>query len=181
MPRRVKETNAPTGWPATAASREVAFVLHSHEANEVYLCGDFNHWTPHSLPMVRHGEDHCWEKRLALEPGRYEYKFIVNGVWIHNPDAPENVPKYSWLPQFRRGGPAMKARFNHVQRRACRQSPLRRPHDGRSKAQQQTGCEGVVQLIYAHFPPAAVLAAEKHLRAQTNIGHGGSLWSQGLR
>lgn len=92
MPRRVKETNAPTGWPATAASREVAFVLHSHEANEVYLCGDFNHWTPHSLPMVRHGEDHCWEKRLALEPGRYEYKFIVNGVWIHNPDAPENVP-----------------------------------------------------------------------------------------
>jgi len=42
--------------------------------------------------MIRHKDDHCWEKRLALTPGRHEYKFIVNGVWIHNPDAPENVP-----------------------------------------------------------------------------------------
>ncbi len=74
------------------AYREVAFILNSHEAEEVYLCGDFNQWVPRSLPMIRHGGDHCWEKRLVLAPGRYEYKFIVNGVWIHNPDAPENVP-----------------------------------------------------------------------------------------
>jgi 1,4-alpha-glucan branching enzyme len=75
-----------------AAHREVAFVLSSPEAEEVYLCGDFNQWSPRSLPMIRHDEDHWWEKHLVLEPGRYEYKFIVNGVWIHNPDAPENVP-----------------------------------------------------------------------------------------
>jgi hypothetical protein len=77
---------------AKPARREVAFILSSREAEEVYLCGDFNEWIPTSLPMVRHGEDHWWEKRLVLAPGRYEYKFIVNGVWIHNPDAPENVP-----------------------------------------------------------------------------------------
>lgn len=74
------------------ARREVAFIFSSREAEEVYLVGDFNQWAPRSLPMIRHGEDHWWEKRLVLEPGRYEYKFIVNGVWIHNPDAPENVP-----------------------------------------------------------------------------------------
>jgi 1,4-alpha-glucan branching enzyme len=77
---------------APPAHREVAFVLSSREAEEVYLCGDFNEWSPGSLPMIRHGGDNWWEKRLVLAPGRYEYKFIVNGVWIHNPDAAENVP-----------------------------------------------------------------------------------------
>ncbi|MGO9588200.1 MAG: glycogen-binding domain-containing protein [Limisphaerales bacterium] len=84
-----KRTNRSSAHPVR---REVAFVLSSPEAEEVYLCGDFNEWSPGSLPMIRHGEDHSWEKRLVLEPGRYEYKFIVNGVWIHNPDAAENVP-----------------------------------------------------------------------------------------
>jgi 1,4-alpha-glucan branching enzyme len=91
MSKAVKNTKRPTSLSAATSKREVAFVLGSHEAEEVYLCGDFNQWIPGSLPMVRHREDHWWEKRLVLEPGRYEYKFIVNGVWIHNPDAPENV------------------------------------------------------------------------------------------
>ncbi|HTY87480.1 MAG TPA: glycogen-binding domain-containing protein [Candidatus Acidoferrum sp.] len=86
QPRRISHAS---GRPRT---REVAFVLNSLEAEEVYLCGDFNNWAPGKLPMRRHGEDHWWEKRLLLAPGRYEYKFIVNGVWIHNPDAAENVP-----------------------------------------------------------------------------------------
>ena len=76
---------------ANSPVREVAFILNSPDADEVYLCGDFNEWIPHTLPMIRRNADH-WEKRLALAPGRYEYKFIVNGVWIHNPDSPLNVP-----------------------------------------------------------------------------------------
>ena len=84
-----ERTNRSSAHPV---HREVAFVLSSPEAEEVYLCGDFNDWSPGSIPMIRHGEDHWWERRLALAPGRYEYKFIVNGVWIHNPDAPANVP-----------------------------------------------------------------------------------------
>jgi hypothetical protein len=63
----------------------------------------------------------------------------------------------------------MKARFNQVQRRRCRQFPFRERLDGRPKAQRQDRRERVVQLIYAHIPPAAILAADKHLRAQTNF------------
>ena len=93
MLKVVKNQPGRTGrHSAVRAPREVAFVLSSPEAEEVYLCGDFNEWVPHGLPMIRHGEERWWEKRLMLAPGRYEYKFIVNGVWIHNPDAPENVP-----------------------------------------------------------------------------------------
>jgi 1,4-alpha-glucan branching enzyme len=77
---------------ANSGKREVAFILSSPEAEAVYLCGDFNQWSLHSLPMISQGKGQRWEKRLVLAPGRYEYKFIVNGVWIHNPDALENVP-----------------------------------------------------------------------------------------
>lgn len=63
----------------------------------------------------------------------------------------------------------MKEQFNHVQRRTSRRSPVQARFDGRLKAQQQKQRESAVQLIYAHIPPAVVLAAEKHLRAQTNI------------
>lgn len=84
-----KNSRLPTD---TEPCREIAFVLSSPEAKMVYLAGDFNQWASRSLPMIPHGEDHRWEKRLLLAPGRYEYKFIVNGVWVHNPDAPENVP-----------------------------------------------------------------------------------------
>jgi 1,4-alpha-glucan branching enzyme len=75
-----------------AAKREVAFVLSSHEAEEVYLCGDFNQWIPYRLPMIRHGDNRWWEKRLVLAPGRYEYKFVVDGEWIHDPRACNSVP-----------------------------------------------------------------------------------------
>ena len=91
MPETISHQRTQTRRPAQRpAPREVAFILSCREADEVYLCGDFNHWIPRSLPMIRH--DDAWEKRLMLPPGRYEYKFIVNGTWVHNPDAPENVP-----------------------------------------------------------------------------------------
>ncbi len=70
---------------------EVTFALHRAEAKEVYLCGDFNYWSPRSIRMIRHEGNGHWEKRLTLPPGRYEYKFIVDGEWMADPDAPQDV------------------------------------------------------------------------------------------
>jgi 1,4-alpha-glucan branching enzyme len=70
----------------------VAFILDSPGAESVYLCGDFNQWSPTGLPMVPRLQGCLWEKRLMLPPGRYEYKFIVDGVWRHNPAVDENIP-----------------------------------------------------------------------------------------
>ena len=77
----------------------------------------------------------------------------------------------------------MKAHFNPVQRRMCRKSPLQARLEGRPKAQQRDRLEDTIQLIYAHLPPAVVLAAEQHLRAQTNIERRAhQLWlAQGCR
>lgn len=33
-----------------------------------------------------------WETTLSLRPGKYQYKFVADGQWIHDPNARENVP-----------------------------------------------------------------------------------------
>ena len=78
----------------TLKSVEVSFKVNLPAAREVYVCGDFNHWSPTSLPMIRHAANGHWEKRLALAPGRYQYKFIVDGEWVHDPEAAETVPNH---------------------------------------------------------------------------------------
>ena len=95
---KAKIKNPQTGaWPLpvskpTRVQVDVEFVLERCGAEQVYICGDFNDWQPASLRMLGDSESGLWEKRLTLEPGRYEYKFRADGNWIHDPDARENVP-----------------------------------------------------------------------------------------
>jgi 1,4-alpha-glucan branching enzyme len=69
----------------------VTFALESEGAREVFLCGDFNHWSPGCMPMIRRAESGRWEKRLTLPEGRYEYKFLVDGHWTTDPLSNEQV------------------------------------------------------------------------------------------
>ncbi len=32
-----------------------------------------------------------WKATVALPPGRYEYRFVVDGQWISDPNAKESV------------------------------------------------------------------------------------------
>ena len=84
-----KEAPSPRTEPTKI---EVEFILERCGAEQVYICGDFNNWHPSSLRMVGTPEAGLWEKRLTLQPGRYEYKYLVDGNWTHDPDASENVP-----------------------------------------------------------------------------------------
>jgi Glycogen recognition site of AMP-activated protein kinase len=52
-------------------------------ATRVILAGSFNGWHEQALPMRRTEEG--WAMRLDLGPGRYEYKFIADGQWLHDP------------------------------------------------------------------------------------------------
>jgi len=73
-------------------SKDVVFTLDQPEAETVFLCGDFNEWSPRSLRMFRRADQGQWKKHLPLPPGRYEYKFVVDGEWIHDAKAEENKP-----------------------------------------------------------------------------------------
>jgi hypothetical protein len=90
---------SPTAPQATAAALSAAttcnvqFELMEPTAKRVALCGEFNHWATHAIPLTR-GPDGRWTTAIALTPGRYEYKFLVDGVWIPDPSARENVWNY---------------------------------------------------------------------------------------
>ena len=72
--------------------REVDFVLEYNGAEHVHVCADFTDWRPTSLRMIGDMIPGLWEKRLLLPPGRHEYKFVVDGKWLHDPGARENTP-----------------------------------------------------------------------------------------
>ena len=62
-----------------------AFTCRSEAADAVFLAGTFNDWNPTETPMVR-DEDGHWTASLNLAPGRYEYKFVVDGDWYCEPE-----------------------------------------------------------------------------------------------
>ena len=50
-------------------------------AQEVGIAGSFNDWHPSVTPMIRLNNGK-WAKELTLPPGRYEYRFVVDGEWV---------------------------------------------------------------------------------------------------
>jgi 1,4-alpha-glucan branching enzyme len=70
---------------------EVEFILGHCGAEHVCICGDFNGWQADNLRLIGNPNGGLWEKRLPLQPGRYGYKFLVDGEWVHDPNASENV------------------------------------------------------------------------------------------
>lgn len=46
----------------------------------VYLSGNFNDWSLYGTPMIK--TDSGWVAKVKLQPGKYFYKFIVDGKWI---------------------------------------------------------------------------------------------------
>lgn len=72
-------------------SQCVRLELTRPDAREVGIAGSFNDWHSSVTPMIRliNGK---WAKELALPPGRYEYRFVVDGEWVDDPAATELIP-----------------------------------------------------------------------------------------
>ena len=67
----------------------VKFAIHCPEARYVYIVGDFNDWTLDDKSLLDRGGNGGWQKSFTLKPGKYKYKFVVDGRWIHDPDNPK--------------------------------------------------------------------------------------------
>lgn len=87
MARKNKNTstNSPT------RNRVCRFEFQSSEARTVSIAGSFNDWQPNATPMVALGDGY-WVKELTLPSGRYEYRFVMNGEWVDDPNAKETLP-----------------------------------------------------------------------------------------
>jgi len=53
-------------------------------AKLVQIAGDFNNWVNEAMDCTNQQEG-LWEKFVPLAPGRYRYKFIVDGEWTVDP------------------------------------------------------------------------------------------------
>ncbi len=62
------------------------------EKNDIFLFGSFNNWNRANLKMTDDDRNGTYEIQVALEPGRYEYKFFVNGEELVDPANPEQLP-----------------------------------------------------------------------------------------
>jgi 1,4-alpha-glucan branching enzyme len=78
--------------PAVEPQAKPVHIEFAHaSATKVAIAGTFNDWRPEATPMIPLGEGR-WAKELALPPGTYEYCVVVDGTWLADPHAPENVP-----------------------------------------------------------------------------------------
>ncbi|HEX2966824.1 MAG TPA: hypothetical protein VHO84_13615 [Syntrophorhabdaceae bacterium] len=66
--------------------QRIKFTFSAPEAKSVHIAGSFNGWNMTSDPLSRSKEEKAsgtWSKVFYLEPGVYEYRFVVDGLW-HN-------------------------------------------------------------------------------------------------
>lgn len=77
--------------PKKTANEKVKFEFAASEAQEVFLAGDFNDWDTSMYPMKRDKKG-VWKTTLPLAPGRYEYRFLVDGQWENDPSCSCCVP-----------------------------------------------------------------------------------------
>ncbi len=61
-----------------------------YAAKRLFLAGDFNNWDVNNLPMKKDNKG-TREANLALQAGRYGYRFRVDEVWLDDPNAQETV------------------------------------------------------------------------------------------
>lgn len=84
-----KGQKKPAAKPPVAASsadkKVVSFELMAPNAKEVVVTGDFTSWSSTGIAMKK-GSNGNWKTAVNLKPGKYEYKFVVDGQWWNDPN-----------------------------------------------------------------------------------------------
>jgi 1,4-alpha-glucan branching enzyme len=65
------------------------------EAKKVILSGSFNNWNQDEVRLKQ--TNFGWETNYALAPGLHEYKYIIDGRWIHDPANPYTTGEPPYL------------------------------------------------------------------------------------
>ncbi len=78
---KTKNVSVTFGLPADAASESVA------------IAGDFNDWSETKHTMSRDKKTGDWKKTVSLKPGRYEFRYLIDGErWQNDSEADSSVP-----------------------------------------------------------------------------------------
>ncbi|MDD5704586.1 MAG: glycogen-binding domain-containing protein [Kiritimatiellae bacterium] len=85
MKKRTKTGKDPQG-------KQVCFRIAAEAGSKVYVAGSFNGWNTTQYPLQADAASGQYTATVALLPGRYEYKFLVNGEWQVDSANPEWSP-----------------------------------------------------------------------------------------
>ncbi|MEZ5302082.1 MAG: glycogen-binding domain-containing protein [Verrucomicrobiales bacterium] len=81
-----KSKPAPAAADSAAKGRKrVVFTVQAEPGSEVCVAGDFNGWEAGTAPLADAKGTGIFSRRMMLPPGRYEYKFVINGSWSIDP------------------------------------------------------------------------------------------------
>lgn len=61
------------------------FLTKAPGAQRVCVAGDFNNWSPDASPLEHADGNGDFQAVLKLVPGRYRYRYVVDGAWIQDP------------------------------------------------------------------------------------------------
>ncbi|HVP13608.1 MAG TPA: AAA family ATPase [Phycisphaerae bacterium] len=67
------------------------FIVRADGARTVRLAGDFNNWNPDRTPM-RSVRKNTFQVQLPLPPGRYQYRYVIDGQWRNDPANEKVMP-----------------------------------------------------------------------------------------
>jgi 1,4-alpha-glucan branching enzyme len=75
-----------------AALKKIEFCVTAAPGSKVSVAGTFNNWDPAKNPMKDNPDSGHFKTVIAIPPGKYEYKFIINGSWCVDPNCADRIP-----------------------------------------------------------------------------------------
>ncbi len=84
---KASKATAPAKAPKKAArpdKKAATFRLEAPYATKVFVAGSFNDWSPVATPLTRNDAG-IWTGTVNLDPGEYEYRFVMDGIWSDDP------------------------------------------------------------------------------------------------
>ena len=73
-----------------STKKRVTFEVRAEPGKKVFVAGTFNNW--HSKQKRLKEKGGVYAVSLLLPKGKYEYKFIIDDVWVCDPECPEWIP-----------------------------------------------------------------------------------------
>jgi 1,4-alpha-glucan branching enzyme len=84
------ETAGGSGVEESQQAVDVDVSVDFPSAKKVFIAGTFNNWSPDSDQLAK-GAGGKFHITLHLDPGKYEYKFVVDGTWTEDPGNQDTV------------------------------------------------------------------------------------------
>lgn len=67
----------------------IRFALKSETARDAKIAGSFSNWQPIPMSKQKNG---TFAVTVEAQPGLHEYKFILDGQWVADPDNQNRSP-----------------------------------------------------------------------------------------